>query len=66
MGKGKRRSSADDAQIFRDIDELRNAPGPEYGALAELAGVDQNHGLGRLPLALVQAGSFIRSYTMSF
>ncbi len=41
-------------------------PGPEYGALAELAGVDQNHGLGRLPLALVQAGSFIWNALMSF
>ncbi len=49
------------------MDKLKHENWGEYSALAELAGVDDNHGLGRLPLALVQAGSFIRSAAkMSF
>ncbi len=65
-GKGKPRNLEDDAQVFRDMEKLKHENGAEYNALAKLAGKDENDGLGRLPLALVQAGSFIRSSAMSF
>ncbi len=38
----------------------------EYNGLTEIAGVNENHGLGRLPLAVVQAGSYVQSAGMSF
>ncbi len=65
-GKAKPRDLEDDAQVFSDIDRLKYEDKAEYRALADLAGVDHNHGLARLPLALVQAGSFIRSAALSF
>ncbi len=65
-GKGKPRNFTDDAQVLYEMEKLKDENWDEYGALGELAGVDENHGLGRLPLALVQAGSYIRSARMSF
>ncbi len=65
-GKGRPRNVEDDAQVLCEMNRLRDENLDEYGALAELAGVDEDHGLGRLPLALVQAGTFIRSGRMSF
>ncbi len=65
-GKGKPRNLEDDGQVFFDMDKLKEENWAEYGALAGLAGVDEDHGLGRLPLALVQAGSFIWNAGMSF
>ncbi len=65
-GKGKPRNLEDDAQVFSDIERLKHENRAEYYALANLAGVDENDGLARLPLALVQAGSFIRNKTLSF
>ncbi len=65
-GKGTRRNLDDDTQVFRDVEKLKDENWGEYGALAELAGVDKNRGFGSLPLALVQVGSFIRSTGMPF
>ncbi len=67
-GDGEREAEEleDDGQVVSDIEKLKHENGAEYGALAWLAGVEENDGLARLPLALVQAGSFIRGYTMSF
>ncbi len=38
-------------KFFCDMDRLKDEDSGEYGALAGLAGVDDNRGLGRLPLA---------------
>ncbi len=65
-GKGKPRNLEEDAQVVSDIERLKHENRAEYGGLAWLAGVDENDGLARLPLALVQAGSFIRNKAMSF
>ncbi len=65
-GEGKPKELEDDAQVISDIERLKDENGAEYGALAWLAGMDENDGLARLPLALVQAGSFIRSKALSF
>ncbi len=53
MGEGKAKGCRDDAQHDKNR--------AEYGALADLAGVEHNHGLGGLPLGLVKAGSFVRN-----
>ncbi len=63
-GKGKPTNVDDDAQVLCEMNRLRDDTLDAYGALAELAGVDEDHGLGRLPLARVQAGSFRSKTTL--
>ncbi len=65
-GKGKPRTVVEDAHVLCDMEKLKNENANEHDALAWLAGTDHNDGLARLPLAVVQAGSFIRNKSMSF
>lgn len=55
----KLRNEVDHCKITRELAELRIQSGEEYQALAELAGDSKGCGLSGLPLALVQAWSYI-------
>ncbi len=60
------RSEADDGDVMKEIEELECVDQAEYCALKKLCGDDSGHGLGGLPLALIQAGSFIAQFKYSF
>ncbi len=64
--KGKPRDLEDDAQVLCDIERLEHENRGKHRALADLAGLEHSHGLAGLPLALVQAGRFIRNATLYF
>ncbi len=57
---------ADDDKVMKEIQELEGVNQVEYCAMKKLCGGDSGHGLGGLPLALVQAGSFIAQFKYSF
>ncbi len=57
---------ADDDKVMKEIMELEDGDEAEYRALKKLCGGDSGEGLGGLPLALVQAGSFIAQFEYSF
>ncbi len=57
---------ADDEEVRTEIKELEVDDGAEYYALKKLCGDESGHVLGGLPLALVQAGSFIAQFKYSF
>ncbi len=57
---------ADDDAVMIEIKELEVVDEAEYNALKKLCGDDSGDGLGGLPLALVQAGSFITQFNYSF
>ncbi len=59
-------ADADDDKVMRKIKELEGVDEAEYHALKKLCGDDSGEGLGGLPLALVQAGSFIAQFEYSF
>ncbi len=60
------RGDADDDEVMAEINKLEVADQIEYCALKKLCGDDGGDGLGGLPLALVQAGSFIAQFKYSF
>ena len=60
------RDDADDCKVMSEINELKSIDQAEYRALKKLCGDDNGCGLGGLPLALVQAGSFIAQFNYSF
>ena len=59
-------SEADDDEVMKEIGELEGSNLAEHRALKKLCGDDSGHGLGGLPLALVQAGSFIAQFKYSY
>ncbi len=59
-------ADADDEKLKTEIKELEGIDQAEYCALKKLCGDDGRHVLGGLPLALVQAGSFIAQFEYSF
>ena len=59
-------ADADDDIVMKEIKELEGGNEAEYRALKKLCGDDSGEGLGGLPLALVQAGSFIAQFEYSF
>ena len=60
------RGDMDDDKVMAVIQELEGIDEAEYYALKKLCGDDSGQGLGGLPLALVQAGSFIAQFKYSF
>ena len=56
----------DDDKVMTKIKELKDDDQVEYCVLKKLCGDDSVYGLGGLPLALVQAGSFIARFRYSF
>ncbi len=59
-------TDADDNKVAADIKKLEGRDQVEYCALKKLCGDENGDGLGGLPLALVQAGSFIAQFECSF
>ena len=59
-------SEKSDEEVMAIIKALEGKDRAEFSALKELCGGRGGHGLGGLPLALVQAGSFIRKFKYSF
>ncbi len=59
-------ADADDDSVMTEIKEMKGANQAEYCALKKLCGDDSAQGLGGLPLALVQAGSYIAEFEDSF
>ncbi len=59
-------NDADDCKVMSEINELKSVHQAEYCVLKKLRGDDDGHGLGGLPLAIVQAGSFIAQFNYSF
>ena len=57
---------ADDDEVMGEVKELERIDADEYHALKELCGDDREHSLGGLPLALQQAGMYIRRSDCSF
>ncbi len=57
---------ADDDAVMTEIKELEVGDEAEYYALKKLCGDESGQGLGGLPLALVQAGSFIAQFKYTF
>ncbi len=57
---------ADDDGVMKDVKKLESADPEEYRALKELCGDERTCSLGGLPLALVQAGSYIARFDCSF
>lgn len=53
------KTKVEDPEILAEVERLRVYDRAEYQALIELAGRNELHGLGGLPLALAQAGSYI-------
>ncbi len=60
------RDDADDSKVISEINELKGVHQAEYCALKKLCGDVDGHGFGGLPLAIVQAGSFIAQFNYSF
>ncbi len=58
-------ADADDDSVLAEIEKLKWDDLDEYCALWKLCGDDSEHGLGGLPLALVQSGSFIAQFDHS-
>ena len=59
-------ADVDDKSVMSEIKKLECEDQVEYFALKKLCGDDSGDGLGGLPLALVQAGSFIAQFQYSF
>ncbi len=59
-------SEQDDEEVMTKIKELEGENQVEYHALKDLCRDEGGHGHGGLPLALVQAGSFIARFKYSF
>ncbi len=59
-------SDADDDRVTKAIKKLERADVDEYQALEELCGDEGGCSLGGLPLALVQAGSYMARFECSF
>ncbi len=57
---------ADDDAVLAEINKLKEEKPVEYYALKELCDDNAEHGLGGLPLALVQAGTYIGRFECSF
>ena len=57
---------SDDDEVLREIEKLESDNDIEYRALKELCGDDGAYSLGGLPLALVQAGTYIARFECSF
>ena len=57
---------ADDAEVINSIKELERDNAKEYRALKELCGDEGGCCLGGLPLALVQAGTYMARFECSF
>ncbi len=66
QGRVIENDDADDSRVMADINKLKEEDQVEYYALKELCGDDGAHSLGGLPLALVQAGSYIARFSCSF
>ncbi len=60
------KDDADGDKVMTAINELKGVDQAEYFALKKLCGDEGGHGLGGLPLALAQAGSFIAQLNYSF
>ena len=61
-----RTNEQDDNEVMMKIKDLESEDRVEFCALKELCKDEGGHGLGGLPLALVQAGSFIAQFKCSF
>ncbi len=59
-------NEADDDRVMNEIKELKRSDAAEYRALEELCGDERGFSLGGLPLALVQAGTYIARFKCSF
>ena len=57
---------ADDEMVMGKINQLQQDNSVEYDVPKELCEMDGECNLGGLPLALVQAGAYIRKYECSF
>ncbi len=55
-------NDADDDVVIKTIEELEITDVAEYRALKQLCGDEEGCSLGRLPLALVQAGAYIAQF----
>ena len=59
-------SLVSDNQVRDELEALKNNDEVEYRALFGLAGNAKEHGLGGLPLAIAQAGSFVYKMCITF
>ncbi len=57
---------AEDDRVMKEIEKLKGDDEDEYRALKELCGDEGVYSLGGLPLALVQAGTYIDWFECSF